>query len=297
MNTARHQPGYGMGSAEIHDPLEQHISRVRGVLTQPGFEPPTLPKAAMEILRLSQCANTSVAEITRVLESDATLAARLLQRARSPQFGTRPVQDIRQAAARMGVNGLRDLVLQISMRMKVFKAPGYEPLVKEVMRYSQVRAALCPVVSRFSNTQEPSAPLCALLSDLGLATALMVLAQVPRGAQQPSLGLAWAASTEVHEQAGSVLARSWGLPGEVVAVIGHHHQVEVARIPNPLIATLMVAAVVAEHLEIGLHTPDGQQQREDRAQVNSARKLLGLNTEKMKRIVAQARSMDLNSII
>lgn len=296
MNTARHQPGYGMGSAEIHDPLEQHILRVREVLSQPGFEPPTLPQAAMEILRLSHRPTTSVVDIAKVLEKDATLAARLLQRARSPQYGSRPVRDIRQAASRLGVNGLRDLVLQISMRMKVFKAPGYEPLVKEVMRYAQVRAALCPIVSRFSNTQEATAPLCALLSDLGLATSLMVLAKVPRDTEQPSLEVAWAASMEVHEHAGSILARSWGLPGEVVAVIGHHHQLEVARIPNPLIATLLIASVVAEHLELGLHTPEGQQQREDRAQVNGARRLLGLNTDNMKRIVAQAKAMDLDSI-
>lgn len=296
MANARSELNYGQGVAEILDPLDPLILRLKRTLGRPGFEAPTLPEAAMELLRLSHRPTTSIAEVVQVLERDPTLAAKLLQRARSPHYGTRPVQDLKQAAARLGINGMRDLVLQISMRMKVFKAPGFEPLVQEVMRYGQVRAALCPVIGRHARIRQPEAALCALMSDLGLVTALMVLAQPdPKRAPVPA-ELAWQAAEEVHTELGAKLARSWELPGELVSVIGHHHALTVSRVPNPLLATLLVSSAVAEHLDLGLHDPSGTQLRESKLQVNGARRLLGLNTDKMKRIVSQARALDLGSL-
>lgn len=291
---ARTELTYGSGVAEIVDPLDPLIHRVKRTLRRPSFQAPTLPQAAMDLMRLSYRPDSSIAEVVEVLERDPTLAARLLQRARSPACGTRPVKDLRQAAGRLGINGVRDLVLEISMRMKVFKAPGFEPLIQEVMRYAQVRAALCTVVSRNARIRHPEAPLCALMADLGLVTALMVLAE-PSPARPPA-SLAWKAAEEVHADVGAQLARAWKLPGELVPVIGHHHTLTVSRIPNPLLATLLVAARVAEHLELGLQDPEGVQLRESKLQVNGARRLLGLNTDKMKRIVSQARALDLGNV-
>ena len=288
---------YGLGFVEIDDPVGRCVERLESELAKPNFKAPTLPKAALEVLRLTNNPRVEAAEILAVVETDATLAAQLLARARSPIYGTRPVQSLREAAVRMGINGLRDLVLQISLRMKVFRAPGFEPQVTEIMRFAQVRSNLCHAVNRQSRFSQPQASMCALLADLGMATALMVLAQVPRGESPPPLNTAWAAALGSHETLGARVGQTWDLPGEIVSVIRHHHQVSVAKVPNPTIATLLVAGVVAEHLNLGLRGPQGAQFCEDKTQVNGARRLLGLNTDKMKRIVSQARAMELDCIV
>ncbi|MFT5583395.1 MAG: HD-like signal output (HDOD) protein [Cognaticolwellia sp.] len=287
---------YGLGVVKIDDPVSNCVERLERIFVSPNVQLPTLPKAALEVLRLSHNPQVNATEILSVLETDATLAARLLARARSPVYGIRPVASLREASVRMGINGLRDLVLQISMRMTVFRAPGFEPQVNELMRFAQVRSNLCHAINDHSRIPQTQASMCALLADLGMATALMLLAQVPRGQTSPPLATAWEAARESQERIGAQVAKSWGLPGEIVWVIRNQHHLHIANVANPTIGTLLVASVVAEHLNIGLRGPDGVQFREQKSEVNGARRLLGLNTDKMKRIVARARLMELDAI-
>ncbi|MFT5583394.1 MAG: HD-like signal output (HDOD) protein [Cognaticolwellia sp.] len=290
-------PNYGMGIVTIVDPVAECVDRIGKALTSSRVKLPILPKAALQVIRLTNDPGVKAAEILAVIETDATLAAQLLAQARSPAYGLRQVDSLKAAAVRLGNNGLRDLVLLISMRMRVFHAPGFEPQVREIMRFAQVRSSLCKAVNRQSNDPSTQASMAALLGDLGMATSLMLLAQLPRGETPPTLSTAWRAAQESHESIGASVAKTWNLPGEIVSLIRHHHHVHVAKVANHTIATILMSGAVAEHLDLGLRGPDGIQLQEDKVEVNSARRLLGLNTDKMKRIVAQARGMDLDAII
>ncbi len=287
---------YGLGLAELDDPVGDCVQRLEQNFAAPGFQLPMLPKTAWEVRRLTHNPQLKPEQILAVIETDATLAAELLTQARRPVHGALPLTSLKQACLRIGVNGMRDLVMQTSKRTRVFRAPEFEPKVRELMRFAQVRSRLCKAINHHSRIPQPQASMCALLADLGMATALMSLGQVSRGESAPPLAIAWQAAQESHQLIAGQVGKTWDLPEEILSVFRHHHHVYVAEVPNPTTATLLVASAVAEHLTLGLRGPDGMQICEERAEVNGARRLLGLNTDKMKRIVAQARTMQLDKV-
>ncbi len=77
---------------------------------------PSPSRVTLEVIRLSQSETTSMADITRVIETDPALAGELLKYANSSLLGNSPpVVSIHRAATRLGLNNVVNLALGFSL--------------------------------------------------------------------------------------------------------------------------------------------------------------------------------------
>lgn len=225
---------------------EQVVEALQGTFRRDSYAPPMLPRVAMEILRLSQAPVTI--ELSRdvepLLAEDPLLTAQILRAASAPAMGAqKPIRSIRQAVTRLGLRGLRDVVITVSLRSRVFRTPSYQAELDALFGHSMAMGTISQQVAAATGGDARFAYLCGLLSDLGIAASLLVFGELPEG--PPPLFSLWPAMLEVHEEAAAAVGQAWSLPEEVVAVIGAHH-----RSPSGPHAKLQSTLAVAEEIAV-----------------------------------------------
>ncbi len=231
---------------------QQVVDALRATFRRPDYAPPMLPRVAMEILRLSQAPVTIELsrDIEPLLAEDPLLTAQVLRAANAPGQGAkRPIRSIRQAVTRLGLRGLRDVVITVSLRTRVFKTPSYQSDLDALFNHSMALGTIAQQVAQSSGEDPRFAYLCGLLSDLGIAAALLVFGELPEG--PPPLFRLWPAVLEVHEEAAATVGQAWSLPEELVQVIGGHHgafEGELARIRAVLAASEEISLLLGTHL-------------------------------------------------
>ncbi|MFT5582985.1 MAG: HD-like signal output (HDOD) protein [Cognaticolwellia sp.] len=230
---------------------DQVVQALQGTFRRVSYAPPMLPRVAIEILRLSQAPVTIELsrDIEPLLAQDPLLTAQVLRAANAPGMGAKkPIRSIRQAVTRLGLRGLRDVVITVSLRSRVFRTPSYQAELDALFSHSMAMATISQRVAQTTKGDARFAYLCGLLADLGIASSLLVFGELPEGA--PPLFSLWPAMLEVHEEAAATVGQAWRLPEEVVAVIGAHH-----RTPSGPHARLQSTLAVAEEIAVllGLH--------------------------------------------
>ena len=236
-------------STPDQDPI---ADRLRARFGAPGYQPPMLPRVAMQILTLSQRPEVEIEEVLRVLESDPVLAAQVLRLAQSALYArTSPIRSMRQAVVRLGLREMRNAVFEIALRLRVFRAKGYEAVLGSLRRHSTAVAHLSRLVAAEAGLDHEFAFLCGLLHDVGLAACLLVLADEDK----PPLHLAWPALDAVHEEASAIVVSLWKLPAELGAVLRHHHPGSMATAEGPYAAVICVAHLLADQVGASLSPP------------------------------------------
>ncbi len=236
---------------------EEIAERLRQTFASRGYEPPVLPRIALELMKLSRQPKVPLHQLEQILVQDPTLTGQILKCCNRPRFGARaPIRSVRAALMRLGIPEVCNQVLRISMKSRVFRAPGWEGEVDAVIRHSEAVATYASAVARLADQDAPYAYLCGLMHDLGLIAALIALADQHAGAR-PDLELAWPALLEVHEGATRLVAEAWELPPELVDVVADHHQPDLAFVGErgALIAGLVVAELLAQQEGAGLNVP------------------------------------------
>lgn len=287
--TAKQREDYGRGEITIDDadlPLEADavMEKLCETFLSPSYEPPLLPASAMELLALSQKPDVQMAQIRRVMERDPLVAAKVLRTAQSSAYAGAqgPVRTLDEAVVRLGIRTLSFLFMEATMRMKVFRAQGYEETMNALGRHSSATAQLARFVSRKTSLFDEYSFLCGLLHDVGVAACLIVLAQVERGQPVPPITEVWAVVNEMHDEVGAIVCRAWGLPPDVVLVTGSHRHVTVAGHVHPVAALVNLADWMAAELGFGL----GREAPEPTSRALSA---LGLAPADLPRLVAEAK--------
>jgi HD-like signal output (HDOD) protein len=234
-----------------------HVRLLR-LFASPAYRPPLLPGVALEIIALSQRPEVSFGEVSGVLEHDPVLAAKVLSIAQSSLYRARsPVLSLQQATVRLGLGTLRSIVVEASLSMKVFDAPGYEAAMTRLSWHSTVTAYLMRAFCRKGAIEGEYAFLCGLLHDVGMAASLLALSDDARGRAIPFEALG-PVLDEVHQEASGLVTRLWGLPSEIQHVVATHHQLHVGGTPHPVNATLIVAERLARELGAGMQPPPGE---------------------------------------
>lgn len=257
------EEGYGQGQARIawdDDVLldeEAMVANLLACLQDPSYQPPTLPSVALELMQLAQQPEVSFEEVVELLEKDGMLAGRVLQIVRSPLYsGAVPAASLHDAVVRLGLRTVRDIVMEISMNLKVFKSQDYAETMDLIRQHCSATAHLAKTVSRYTAIDGEYAFLVGLLHDVGIAGTLLALSHnvaSQRGRKNPpDLIAIWPAVDRVHEQAGERLAEHWNLPADLKMAIGAHHQVLIQGFAHPLAATVAVANELAHDMGFGV---------------------------------------------
>ena len=209
----------------------------------PGYTPPMLPSVALDVMSLTTRDEVDVAEIVALLERDEMLASAVLRLAGSSIYaGRAQIRSLREAVVRLGIYVVRDAVFEVSLRGGVFRSDEYGDTVESIARHSTLTAYITRIVCRRAGIDSDLAFICGLLHDVGFAGLLMAVKHVERESAPP-LAVLWPHVDALHERASYTLARRWGLPAEVVEVIGHHHHLHTGSF-----ARVAAAVRIADHL-------------------------------------------------
>ena len=257
--------------------------------------PPTLPTVAVELLDVARYADIDLKRIAQMIESDPMLAGQVMRRVHSPFYAGRvPITDLDQAIFRLGLNNIRDIVIEAALNVGLFTTPGYATAMERIRRHSVATAHISKLIAEVTDQDPHQMFLLGLLHDVGLAAALITVDEIFAEGERPSIVHIWPAIETTHESAGTLLARIWELPDGMHQCIGQHHNFQANGIDNKRVATLHVAEAIAARLGRGV-TPHGQPQflrstidNTPSELVSAAQAMLDLNQTRLLRIVRAA---------
>jgi len=247
-----------------------------------------LPSVAIELLDVARYPDIDLKRVARLIERDPLLAGRVMQLVQSPYFAGRvPISDLNQAIFRLGLNNIRDLVLEAALNIQLFTTPGYQGAMERVRRHSVATAHIGRIIAKHTNQDPHRIYLLGLLHDVGLAAGLITVDKMFVNGKRPPLHHIWPAIETTHESAGTLLARIWDLPGNLAKLIGQHHHFQATGSDELELATLHLAEAISNRIGRGVTSPGQPQQLQHVADVISpdvvatARKTLRLSQEQI----------------
>lgn len=214
---------------------------------------PAFPRIVTQILAVLDDDNSSLAALVTHLQRDPVLAGRVLSAANASQFAHRSLGGISAAVSFIGMRRVREIVLTTSMLDFSCSANG-----SQFFREHSLAVGSCTQeLAREFNLDEDRALVAGLLHDIGKLwmthlhpqksqQVTTLLASLPRPlseVEQDIFGLD-------HCSIGTIIARYWRLPEEIIESIAAHHQQD-----NPNLGPLAAATHVAEAICNGLDLP------------------------------------------
>jgi len=204
--------------------LERFVRRVDEVSS--------LPDVAARVIQVVNNPETSVTDLRAVVESDASLVARLLRTVNSAAYGMRTrIDSIHRAISLLGFSTIKNLAVTASVA-QLFrdKTPiGHYSRPALWKHLVSVAVAARMISGRCRISQFDEAYMCGLLHDIGLI--LIDQHQHPKFVEIMQ-GLTPETQTSElelqvlgfdHAQVGAAVGEKWGFPACVVDAIRHHH--------------------------------------------------------------------------
>jgi HD-like signal output (HDOD) protein len=167
MTATQTQPG----SASTNKAAFEFVQLLAQELSSGKVELPSFPDIAIKVRKVLADDNVNLDMVLRVVGSEPTLAARLLQIANSAALsnGT-PVRDLRNAVQRMGLNMVRGASIAFAMAQmkKAHDLKGLEePMAALWQRCTAVAAMAHVVARRLTKVNPDTALLAGLLHGVG----------------------------------------------------------------------------------------------------------------------------------
>lgn len=214
----------------------EQVDRVELLLAQLDTLP-TLPAVAMQLLELTTASNSSAREVVRLVESDQSLAAKILSMTRRASTGAgSAATTIDRAVILLGFEAVRNACLSIKV-FEVFARRG-EPIDTQFDRtefWKHSLAVACGAqlaAKHLSDRVEPEhAFVCGLLHDMGkVALDTCLPKSFDRVVRRVNSQRGCIADVEReilgvdHTIVGHRLAQRWRLPASITECIWLHHQ-------------------------------------------------------------------------
>ena len=237
---------------------------LRRVFGSPGYKPPMLPSAALEIHELSCNPDVDTSKLIALLERDPMLAGQ-------------------------GLKNLGEIVFELALHMRVFRSAEYSELMEQLRRHCTACANVCRLLATRAGQDPENAFLCGLLHDIGAAAILIVLGE--RRKNEPALEGAVLDEVvrQTHEDVSGMLVRLWKLPGDVAEVVSHHHGRAAVEAAPLLSSIVVVADALSTKLGFSVDFGDGVCDGTDQEAITFAFEKLKLDATAMATVECDAR--------
>lgn len=198
-----------------------------------------LSALAMQIVQTALKPNCTVQELAKLATTDPAFGIRLISVVNSAVYALpQKVSDVPQAASLLGVDGMKNIALGVSMSQLAPVGPDGELLLANCLRRgvaARLLAERCGQRSRADDCFTAGLFLeTGLLSwasdDLEAAASVARWPADARPLQERLLG------QTPHPERGAALARDWNLSKEAIEAIAHHHDEEPPKASLALIA-------------------------------------------------------------
>jgi putative nucleotidyltransferase with HDIG domain len=238
------------------------------------LEIPSIPLVLVKIIQILDENTSSAKELEDLILHDPALSARILRLANSAFYSFRArVKTISHAITLLGMNVVTSLAIGINIFDTFTKGAKSEAaLINQLWTHSCGVAVLVKKIwSRYGTRSKDAefAFLCGLLHDLGK----VVLFKTYPGHYGSIFAAEKSESDMVisgyedenygadHAVIGEMVAKQWGFPKELAAVIRKHH--DLSETGNPLVGAVMLADILAKDLKIGYDGDDGLNAQQD----------------------------------
>jgi putative nucleotidyltransferase with HDIG domain len=207
------------GGAPVENPAQGRLAQL------PPFSP-----VVISLLRLFDRDNVELAEITRLIASDAATSAELLTLVNSPLFAMRvSVDDVAHAVPLVGIARTKELATALAMRAMLRDAPK-TGVIRRLWKHCIATAVIAKELAPIYGVAAGVAHTAGMLHDVGRMGLLSAYrdsyAEVVLHAYDnvaDILAKELAVCGMDHCEAGLYLAKSWGFPDAFCQVVQHHH--------------------------------------------------------------------------
>ncbi|MSP24570.1 MAG: HDOD domain-containing protein [Myxococcales bacterium] len=274
------------------DPAEQEAARSLAAMVAEmrGLRP--FSPAVQRLLTTVKNVYFSVDEVTKIIEGDAALAARVLRTVNSAALGLRQrCKSVKHAVTLLGARAITQMASSVQL---LDHFGGSSEAGATIIAHSSGVAALCRVLGeKLRLPDRDTLFTCGLLHDLGKLLILQVSGDLIVGEQPdpyPALLIEHAGKHDVmhkhernlfgydHAVLGAHVLRAWMLPEPVPQVVAWHHQPERAYTESGDVASMVAAVRLADRLAYELPAlPDPDPVRLFDLCEDSCSKFLGLD--------------------
>jgi HD-like signal output (HDOD) protein len=233
-----------------------------------NFEIPSIPLVLIKIIQKLDEAAGSAKELEELILHDPALSARILRLANSAFYSFRTeVKTISHAISLLGLNLVTSLAIGINIFDSFTRgAKSDAALINRLWTHSCAVGVLVKEIwTRRSRKEREGefAFLCGLLHDLGKVVLFKTypghygsIFAIMKSEEDPAIYSYEVVSYGVdHAAIGEMLAKQWGLPPDLAAVIRKHHDPLAVEIP--MVSAVMLADMMAKELRIGYDGDDG----------------------------------------
>jgi HD-like signal output (HDOD) protein len=179
---------------------------------------PSLPDLAFRIRRAIEAEGTAARTVARLVESDPSMAAKLLKVANSAMYGgMQKTETCSGAVVRLGMQVTKQLVTSFALR-EVFRSkhPQLRQHMQQLWKHSSNIAAICFVLARqTADLEAEEALLIGLLHDVGTIAILNYIERYPELLEQE--GGVELTIQRMRGELGAMILRQWQFPPAVIA--------------------------------------------------------------------------------
>ena len=211
---------------------------------------PSLPDAALKMLKLLEKKDVTIQEIEKIMRYDPGLTANVLKLANSPFFGVpQKVGSLKQAVIMIGFKRLANLVISVCASELMKKGlDGYNIPPGDLWRHSIAVSHIAEAIVKFKKIDESGDIFtAAILHDLGklaLSNFLKKEFEAIKAITSKGVPLEVAENMVLgtdHAETGSQILRQWNFPPTIVDVVRFHHNPERLNTQNPHVDVLYLA--------------------------------------------------------
>ena len=212
--------GEEVETIEVSESESYLFNTIMHAFNQGELKLPSLPEIALKVKEAVSDPDVSTDKLTRILEADPSIVARLIQVANSPiNQGVTPVTSIRAAVIRLGLATTRDLVLCLSVK-QLFKVESTLLMNRMLQLYEhsiEVAAIAYSLAKKTTHLAPDDMLLAGLVHDIGVIPILTYIDQT--GLIIESLDQVEEIISDLRTVVGSMVISHWALSPELLIVV------------------------------------------------------------------------------
>ncbi|UTA46296.1 HDOD domain-containing protein [Simiduia sp. 21SJ11W-1] len=209
---------------------------------------PTLPEVALRVREVAEDPDASINQMSKVIGSDAALAARLIKVANSPLLrGSREITDLQMALSRLGIEYTCNIATGLAMS-QMFQATSdlVDKRMRDVWTRSSEVAGICHVMCKHRTKLRPDQATLA-----GLVHRIGVLPILTYAEENPSLLRdSFTLDTVIEALNGPIgdrILKHWAFPEPLIHIPTLHMQFE-RQAPEADYADIVTVAVLQSYM-------------------------------------------------
>jgi HD-like signal output (HDOD) protein len=230
------------------------LAEIYGLIDKNCLELPARPEVALQIQQLTRDPEVGIDELTKLIQSDATIAGALLHTTNSPIFrAAKEISSVRDAVIRIGFDNTRKLATNLALR-QIFSARRQES--RDAMHAVWTESAHCAVFSHLLASElgllnPDRALLAGLIANIGAVPIIRFIDKRPDYAESVPI-------SEMVEKlrgiVGVLVINYWGLGPDMTSVAETANN-WAYRAPTPDYASITLVARWATARQQGLEHP------------------------------------------